>query len=190
MVTKNLKGVVKHGLVITSNDPSRPDTFVQLIEVNELRPGDTLPPLVYQDGKGKQINVAKHFEGKPGVLLVAAHSCPVAFDGLKTASIDLKGLVESGKVAAVAINPWDKPADVPITGQFDAGFPILYSPLTTKDGHDWSEVLDVSLGQPQNIGAPVPVVYVVRPSGKIALAELGYRPGRVLKTLESILANP
>ncbi len=189
-VPKTLKGVVKHGLVLTSNDPSRPDTFVQLIEVSELRPGDSLPPLAYEDGKGKQINVAKYFEGKVGVLLVAAHSCPVAFDGLKTASIDIKGMVASGKVAALAINPWDKPADAPITAQFDAGFPILYSPLTTKDGHDWSEVLDVTLGQPQNIGAPMPVVYVLRPSGQIALAELGYRPGRVLKTIESILVNP
>ena len=189
VVPKTIKGLVKHGLVITSNDTSRPETYVQLIEVSHLRPGETLPPLAYQDAQGKQVNVAKHFEGKVSVLLIAAHSCPVAFAGLKTASIDLKGLIASGKVAALAINPWDKPADVAITKQFATGFPVLYSPLTTKDGHDWSEVLDVTLGQPQNIGAPMPVVYVLAPSGHIVLAELGYRPGRVLKTIESLLAH-
>ena len=188
-VKKTIKGLIKHGLTITSNDLSRPSTVVQLLEVPHLQPGETLPPLAYQDAQGKVLDVAKHFEGKIGVLLVAAHSCPVAFDALLTASGDLGSLIAAGKVAAVAINPWDKPQDVPITGLIQSSFPVLYSPLTTDDGHDWSSVLDETLAQPQNIGAPMPVVYVVRKEGKIALAELGYRSQRILSTIEALLSG-
>ena len=188
-VNKTIKGLINHGLTITSNDLSRPATVVQVLEVPHLRPGQSLPPLVYQNAQGQELDIAKHFEGKVGVLFVAAHSCPVAFDALLTASGDLAPLIAAGKVAAVAINPWDKPQDVPITGLFESSFPILYSPLTTDDGHDWSEVLDETLAQPQNIGAPMPVVYVVRKEGHIALAELGYRSQRVLSTIEALLTG-
>jgi hypothetical protein len=185
---KTKKGITLHEVEFATDDPSRPAWTVQLVETTDLQPGDTLPKLEYQDATGKAWNVAQHFKGKLGVLLVAAHSCPIAFTALASARDDLAVWLKAGQLAAVAINPWDTPS-VPATQVFDPGFPVLFSPLTTSDGHDWSEVIDVTLGQPENAGTPMPIVYIVGKDGVIVYCQLGYEPARVKQVIAQLLGQ-
>ncbi len=186
-VDKTIKGAVAHGLLIQSDDGLRPVAGVRMIEVDQLQPGDKLPAMTYQDKAGKSVDVGAALAGKVGVLLIAAETCPVAFYALASAKRVLAPWLASGKVAAVALNPWNQPIDAPETDALQPGFPVLYTPLTTSDGHDWSEVLDVTLGQPSHHGPPMPIVYVVDNTGVITLARWGWRPDEVEAAIQASL---
>jgi hypothetical protein len=189
-VKKLAKGVLDHAFILSSDDPGQPQFAIKHVESTWLHVGDTLPELpLYQDAKGASLKVSNHFKGKVGVLLVAAQSCPVAFQALASASADLAPLLSAGQITALAINPWDLP-EAPEVAGYDVPFPVVYSGLTTSDGHDWSQVLDVELGQPILNGPPMPIVYVVGKDGKIALARWGYHAAEVLGVLQKELAKP
>jgi hypothetical protein len=176
--------------LIESDDAVRPHIGVDVFEIEHLRPGDKLPALSYQDKTGKVVDVGKLFAAKVGVLMIAAEACPVAFFGLAAMSRDLATHLSTNKVAAVAINPWHKPADSPEHSALSLAFPVLYSPLTTSDSHGWSEVLDVTLGQPSIAGPPMPIVYVVGSDGVITLARWGYQKATLLQAVDAALAKP
>ncbi len=189
-VKKLAKGVLDHAFILSSDDPGQPQFAIKHVESTWLHVGDALPELpLYQDAKGASVKVSSHFKGKVGVLLVAAQSCPVAFQALASASADLAPLLSAGQITALAINPWDLPQAPEVAG-YDVPFPVVYSGLTTSDGHDWSQVLDVELGQPILNGPPMPIVYVVGKDGKIALARWGYHAAEVLGVLQKELAKP
>lgn len=189
-VKKLAKGVLDHAVMLHSDDPVQPQLAVRHVESTWLQVGDSLPELpVYKDAQGATLKVSSHLKGQVGVVLVAAQSCPVAFQALAAASVDLAPLVASKQIAAVAINPWDQP-QVPEAAAFDPPFPVVYSGLTTSDGHDWSQVLDVELGQPILNGPPMPIVYIVGKDGKIVLARWGYDTVEVLGVLQALLAKP
>ncbi len=189
-IKKTVKGLLDHQFIVASDDPSQPDISIAHRETTWLHVGDKLPKLpVYSDGKGNTTNVGVHLFGKVGVVLVAAQSCPVAFQALAAARRDLAPLVAQGSIAAVAINPWDNPKAAPETAAFAMPFPMLYSGLTTSDGHDWSEVLDVTLGQPLLAGPPMPITYVVGKDGKLVLARWGYDSAEVLASVATALAK-
>ncbi|MBM4341896.1 MAG: hypothetical protein FJ100_00765 [Deltaproteobacteria bacterium] len=188
-VKKLVKGVLNHQFLVMSDDPNQPQVGIPHHETTWLHTGDKLPKLpVYSDGKGNKVNLSLEFAGKVGVLLVAAHSCPVAFQALAAARRDLGPLVGKGAVAAVAINPWDKP-DVAEVAAFAMPFPVVYSGLTTADGHDWSEVLDVTLGQPMTAGPPMPITYVTGKDGKLVVARWGYDSAEVLAAVAAAVAK-
>lgn len=184
-VTKTTKGSYKHQLTIHSDDPATPELGLVWSEVTDLQPGEPLPPLTYQDAGKKAWNLATHFQGKVGVLVVASQRCPVAFLAIAAAEVDLGPLLATGKVAAAVINPWDKPG-APETLLLKPPFPILYSPLTTQDDHDWSEVLQVLLGQEELWGPPMPIVYVVGMDGKIAFVQWGYESAVVVGMVKKV----
>lgn len=186
---KTLKGLQEHELGLASNDPTQPQVGVMLIEVTWLQPGDALPVVQYQDAAGKLVDVNKLFQGKVGVLIVGAHTCPVAFLGLAAAGAALQPLLQDGQVAAAAVDPWDLPS-APEAMALTLPFPMLYSPLTTSDGHDASEVLDTKLGQPIKYGPPMPIVYVVGKDGKIAFAQWGWETGLVLEAIQAAKGKP
>lgn len=186
---KTFKGSVAHGLVVASDDPLQPLAGVEWAEVPQLQPGDQLPAMSYQDVTGKTVDVSAAFAGRVGVLLVAAESCPVAFYALASAQRVLAPWLAGGKVAAVALNPWNKPQEAPETGALKPVFPVLYTPLSTNDGHDWSEVLDVTLGQPSHHGPPMPIVYVVDAKGAIVSSGWGWRPAEVEAAIAAALGQ-
>ncbi|MSP92637.1 MAG: redoxin domain-containing protein [Myxococcales bacterium] len=187
-VAKVQKGNPIHLLNVQSDDPALPETTVPFEETTWLQPGDPFPSgLKYQDATGKTWKVDEVLAGKVGVVIVAAQSCPVAFLALASAAADLAKAIKSGKVGVVALNPWDTPQQTMETNGPQLSFPVLYTPLTTKDGHDWSEVLDVLLGQPIPWGPPMPIVYVVGKNGKIRLAQWGWEPGAVLDVIAEAL---
>lgn len=180
--TKTLKGVTEHKIVAHTDAPGQESVGIAFGENTWLHAGDMLPAMQYQDADGKLWKVQDIVAGKPAVVLVAAHSCPVAFMALATAARELQPAIAAGQIAAVALNPWDKPS-APEAGLLNAPFPVLFSPLTTKDGHDWSELLDVTLGQPIPFGPPMPMVYVLDKAGKIVLAQWGWHPASVSSAL-------
>lgn len=188
-MTKVKKGVVDHKITLFVDPPAAEPLVVPLVETSWLHVGDALPQLTYSDVQGKLWNVNATLSGKVGVVLIAAHSCPVGFMAMATAARHLKPWIDAGQLAVVDINPWDTGSapEVPI---LDLPFPVLHSPLTTKDGHDWSDVLDVTLGQPIPYGPPMPIVYVVGKDGKIALAQWGYTPQFIAKVIQDELAKP
>lgn len=188
-VTKVAKGVTVHEIVFETDDPAQPSIGMNLEEITWLLPGDTLPLVQYQDAGGTLHDVNAAFQGKVGVLLVAAHTCPVAFLALASAGTALGPLLQQGKIAAYAVDPWTK-GDVPEVQALTLPFPRLYSPKTTQDGHDSSEVLDVKLGQPVKSGPPMPIVYVVGKDGKLVLATWGWESQRVLAAVQAALAAP
>lgn len=169
---KTMQGVLKHKLLVYVENMADP-LIVPFNEVTTLQPGDVLPPLQYQDAKGKNWDVQQAISGKVGVVLVAAESCPIGFLAMAAMSTDLAPQLANNTVMAFAINPWDLPkiAEAQI---LSLNCPVLYTPLTTKDGHDYSEILDVTLGQPNLAGAPMPLVYVIGKNGKIVLAQQGW----------------
>lgn len=187
---KTQKGFTNHRIILQTNDPEAMTTAVNLQETAWLQVGDALPAVTYQDATGKPWSTANHFAGKVGVLIIAAQSCPVAFLGLASAGVDLAELLNTGKIAALAINPWDKPTSTAETGALQLPFPVTYSPLTTSDGHDGSAVLDEIFGQAGLSGPPMPIVYVVDKKGKIVLAKWGYEAATVLAAANSALAAP
>ncbi len=187
---KQVKGVLEHQLIIDSDDPNQPKHFIMQVESTWLQPGDQLPVMpTYKDGAGLSYNIPAYFKGKVGILLIGAQSCPVAFQALASASRDLAPLLGSGKVAALAINPWDGPS-TPEVAAFDAPFPVVFSGLTTSDGHSWSAVLDEDLGQAPLVGPPMPIVYIVGKDGKLVMAKWGYTSAEVLAVLQQELAKP
>ena len=185
-LTKTVKGATAHQIHLYSDDPDG-QTPVSWLETTWLVAGDKLPPLVYSEATGKMVSVTEHFAGKVGVLMVGAQSCPVAALALAALSADVQAQLATGKVAALGINPWDKPALTPEVAAIATTFPMLYAPMTTSDGHDASEVLDQLLGQPAVTGPPMPIVYVVDKKGVIVLAKWGYDPGLVLGAVQQAL---
>jgi hypothetical protein len=181
-VVKTQKGVLHHKVLWPSDDPASPMQGMSLDEGTWLRPGDKLPLLQYLDAAGKLHDVGAELKGKPGVVLVAAFSCQVAFLGLASAATALKPLLAADQIAVRAIDPWDKP-DVAEASALELPFPMLFSPLNTGDGHDYSEVLDVKLGQPVKEGPPMPIVYVVDAAGTIVHAGWGWQTSEVLAAL-------
>ncbi|MBI5607336.1 MAG: hypothetical protein HY902_00480 [Deltaproteobacteria bacterium] len=188
-MTKVKKGVVDHKITLYVDPPLAAPLTVPLVETSWLHAGDPLPQLSYNDVQGKEWNINATLAGKVGVVVIAAHSCPVGFMALATAARHLKPWIDSGQLAVVGINPWDTGA-APEVSILELPFPVLHSPLTTKDGHDWSDVLDVTLGQPIPYGPPMPIVYVVGKNGKIAMAQWGYAPLLLAKVIEEELAKP
>lgn len=186
---KTVKGATNHKLVLQTDVADQGLLSVELSETTWLHPGQTLPPMQYQDASGKLWDVQQHLQGKVGVVLAAAQSCPVAFMGLATAAKQLQPWLQSSQVAAIAINPWDSKQTAELTG-LQLPFPSVLSGLTTKDGHDWSEVLNVTLGQPIPFGPPMPIVYVIAKDGTIAYAQWGYHPLVVAKVIGELLAKP
>ena len=77
-------------------------------------------------------------------------------------------------------------AESPEHSALSLAFPVLYSPLTTSDSHGWSEVLDVTLGQPSIAGPPMPIVYVVGSDGVITLARWGYQKATLLQACSKV----
>ena len=186
-VTKTQKGVLDHEFYLKLPNAKQPSATVPHRETTWPQVGNKLPQMpTYSAGKGNLFNIGDHFKGKVGVLLVAAQSCPVAFQALAAAERDLLPLVAAGKIAALVVNPWDTPLTAEVAA-FTPKLPLVYSGLTTKDNHDWSLVLDVELGQPVLFGPPMPVVYVVGKDGKIVLARWGYQSQRVLAAVDAAL---
>ncbi len=185
-VPKTAQGVLNHELHVFSDDPALPEFPIQWIETTSLQPGEDLPPLEYADANKKLVNVNGLIKGKVGVVLVAAPTCPVAFLALAAASQDLAPLIASGKVAAAALTPWDEP-EVPEASILLYPFPMLYTPLTTKDNHSSSGLLDSILSQFVGWGPPMPLVYVIGKDGKIITAGWGYDSKIVLSTINKAL---
>lgn len=186
--TKTVKGGTEHKLLVHSDAAGAPVTTVTVVPTTWPLPGDILPKLVYQGLAGPPVDVQAQFAGKVGVLLVVAQSCPVALMAMAAAGRDLAPLLATGKVAAVALNPWDK-AGAPELPLVSLPFAMLHTPLTTTDSKDYSEVLDTTLGQPSPFGPPMPIVYVVDKAGKIVLAQWGYDPGGVLAAVAVALGT-
>ncbi len=187
---KTQKGVLDHRILLASNDTDAPVQSVNVSETTWLQPGDSLPVLNYQDEDMKMISSATLFKGKVGVVMVAAQSCPVAVLGLASAVVDLAEPLAQGKIAIMAINPWDKPGTAGEIAAVKLPFPITYSPLSTSDSHDASQVLDALLGQAGMTGPPMPIVYVVDKYGKIVLSKWSYEAGVVQAAIEQALAVP
>ena len=185
--TKAIKGASLH--LIKLQTPLG-EHVVQWQEVTHLLPGDPLPPLAYQDATKQLININAALQGKPGVVMVAAHACPVALASLAAMAQALQPLVAQGKVAAVAIDPWDKPDLVPEMAVITANFPILFSPLTTNDSHGYSALLQDVLAQPTNNAAPMPIVYVLDSKGIIVDARQGWEPAALAEALQSLGVAP
>ncbi|MBM4346288.1 MAG: hypothetical protein FJ100_23175 [Deltaproteobacteria bacterium] len=184
---KTAKGVTAHELQLqTTQGPNH----VQVIETTHLWPGDPLPKLAYQNAKGELIDVQKALAGKPGVVVVAAHACPMALVALSGLAALVGPWVAQGKVAVVAIDPWDKPGTVPQIAVPKTSFPVLYSPATTSDSHGYSALLQEILAQPANNAAPMPLVYVLDAKGIIVDARLGWEPGALLDALASLGVTP
>jgi hypothetical protein len=189
-VKKVGKGAANHTVRWSTNDPAQREAHAPFGETTWLQPGDTLPAgLQWHDAAGQNFVVADHFKGKVGVLLIAADSCPVAFLALAAAAQDLQPWLAGGKagaqVAALAVNPWDKPGVNPEVQVLPLPFPMLYSGLTTNDGHDWSDVLDVTLGQPIPWGPPMPIAYVVGVDGVIRHAAWGWDSGLIHEAIQA-----
>jgi hypothetical protein len=162
---------------------------VEVLQVQEttlLQPGDPLPPLAYKDASGQLIDVHKHLQGKPGVVIVAAHTCPVALVGLAALVAQLRPLVQAGSLGAVTIDPWDKPIDAKEAEALSVPFPVLYSPLTTTDNHGYSALLQQILAQPTSSAGSIPVVYVVDHQGVIVESGAGLEPLRLRRALQSL----
>ncbi|MBI5608504.1 MAG: hypothetical protein HY902_06445 [Deltaproteobacteria bacterium] len=185
---KTLKGVSKHLLVVKLDPPA--EIVVQVIESSLLQPGDPLPALKYKDAAGKLWNVNDYLKGKPGVVVVGAHSCPVAFHGIAAIAHDLAGAVASDSVRVVTIDPWDEPSNLPELGALKPNSPVLFSPLTTADNHDYSALLQDVLAQPTDNAAPMPLVYVVDAAGKIVDCRQGYEPMTLALALAALGAGP
>ena len=182
-VPKTVKGLIVHAVEVHSDDVIEDIHFIDVHEVPYLQPGEALPNLAYADAAGKLHKVEEIFAGKVGVLVVAAESCPVAFMAIAAAWHDLADPIAKGNVALVGLNPWDNPNTTAETQVLNSSLTMLYSPLTTLDGHDWSEVIDVVLGQAVFWGPPMPIVYVVDAKGIIVHAGWGYETGRVLTAI-------
>jgi hypothetical protein len=187
--TKTVKGNTEHRLLVYHNGAGVSPRTVRWVETTWLQPGDTLPPLVYQDAAGKAWDIHKHLAGKPGVVMVAAQSCPAAVLALASFARDFELPLSKQQITAVAINPWDLPATQPEVGAVKLPFPIVYTPLTTSDGHAKSAILDTLLNQPGITGPPMPLVYVVHPNGKIVAAHWGYLAADIEAAL-SAMATP
>ena len=188
-LTKTVKGITTHQLHLYTDD-AEGQLPVTWLETTWPVPGDKLPPLTYNDAAGNAHNVTESFAGKVGVLMVAAQACPVAALALAGLSADLDAQLKAGQVVAFGLNPWDKPAASPEVAAIQTTFPMLYSPLTTKDNHDASEVLDQLLGQPGVTGPPMPLVYVVGKNGAIVHAKWGYDPLLVQAAIQQALLQP
>lgn len=101
---------------------------------------------------------------------------------------DLASQINSGAIAAVAINPWDRPT-VAEAQILTLSYPVLYTPLTTADSQANSQILDVTLAQQNLAGPPMPIVYVLGKEGKILLAQWGWNAG-VVRSVEQALKVP
>ena len=188
---KTLKGIVQHSLSIHwaqngAQPGAQSEMAVQVVEVTHLHAGDALPKLTFQDAQLKPVDVNAALAGKPAVLVVAAHACPMALASLAAINAMLGPLMTQGKLLMVAIDPWDKPTQLPELAVVKAKFPVLVSPLTTADSHAYSALLQDTLAQPANNSAPMPLVYVLSPQGVIVDARLGWEPGAVLAALAGL----
>ncbi len=181
---KTQKGVTSHKLVLYTDNGKA--TAVTLGETVDLQPGDALPAMTYQDGDQQPVDVQNVLSGRPGLVLVAAQSCPAGFMAMAMAAADLGPWIKAGKMAVVVLNPWDLPSR-PETKVMDFPFPVLYTGLTTKDSHAWSDMVDGFMAQPGNFGPPMPLVYVVKPDNTIAMAHWGYETEAVLEVLQPLL---
>lgn len=184
---KAKKGVSQHLLKLQT---PQGEWVVQLLEVTNLQPGDTLPKMAYQNAQLKTIDVNAALAGKPAVLVVAAHSCPIALACLAAVNTVLGPLAEAGKLNVVGIDPWDKPALAPEVGTLKPKFPMLFSPLTTDDSHAYSALLQDILAQPNNNSAPMPLVYVLNSKGEIVDARQGWEPEVVMDALKAMGVQP
>ncbi len=184
---KTLKGETKHELKLQTSQGA---DWVQVVETTHLRPGDPLPKLAYQNAAGQLVDVNKTLAGKPGVVVVAAHACPIALVALSAIAALTEPWIAQGKLNVVAIDPWDKPTTVPQLAVPKASFPVLFSPLTTADSHAYSAILEDTLAQPQNNAAPMPLVYIVDKTGTIVDARLGWEPGVFVEALASLGVLP
>lgn len=181
-VVKTVKGVQAHSLLV---HVGKTPQLVAFDEVTTLVAGQVLPPMQYQDGQGKLVNVQQFLAGKPGVVLVAAQSCPAAFLAMASAAVDLGPLIAQGKIGVLAINPWDTPQREEVA-LLSLPYPVLYTPLTTTDTHQTSYVMDSALGQSSEFGPPMPFLYVLDSNGKIVLAQWGYERATVMKALAGL----
>ena len=96
--------------------------------------------------------------------------------------VDLAPELAAGDIAVVALNPWDKP-DRPEVKLLPLPYPVLFSGLTTSDSHEWSELVEGSLGQPGLFGPPMPIIYVLDKAGVIVRAQWGYNKADVRSSL-------
>jgi hypothetical protein len=178
--TKTVKGVQMHQILLKA--AGQLPEAVEFNEVTQLRPGEPLPPLKYANALGQLVDVQGWTAGKPSLVLIAAQSCPAAFRAMVQAGVDLAPEIAAGKIAVVALNPWDKP-DRPEVSLVPLPYPVLFSGLTTTDSHDWSELVQGSLGQPGMYGPPMPIVYVLDKAGVIVRAQWGYDKTEVRDSL-------
>lgn len=181
---KTVKGQTGHLLELVVSGGAT--EVLQVQETALLGPGDPLPPLAFQDAQGNPVDVQAHIQGKPAVVIVAAHTCPVALVGLAAIVAELRLLVQSGTVAAVAIDPWDKPIDAKEALALDVPFPVLYSALTTADNHNYSSLQQQTLALPTSSAGSMPMVFVVDAKGTIVEATAGYEPLRLKRGLQSL----
>jgi hypothetical protein len=186
--TKTKKGLTAHHIKLVAPGLDPELSIINLLEVTTHTPGDTLPTLVYQTADKQTLDINAHMAGKVGVVFAAAHTCPVAWEAIAAAAADLGPWVQAGQVAVAGIDPWDVPDGTP-QAALPKPFPFTYSPLTTNDGHGWSEVLDLKLTQPQT-GSPMPIVYVTDKKGVIRHAAQGYAPKRLHALIEKLLLEP
>lgn len=184
---KTIKGGVKHEVRL---ETSQGQEFAQVVETTHLQPGDALPKLAFQTASGELIDINKSLAGKPGVVVVAAHACPVALVALAAIARLVEPWVAQGKLQVVAIEPWDKPVTVPQMAVPKVNFPIVFTPLTTGDNHAYSIVLQDTLAQPTNNAAQMPLVYVVDSKGIIVDARLGWEPAPFLDALSTLGVKP
>jgi len=178
----------EHTLEVVSNDPQSPVTSIHLSEVYAAAPGELFPTLTYADKAGKLHAVKAELAGKPAVILLAAFSGALGLETMAIASTELAPKVAAGTIGAMILDPWDKPTDIEVTG-IDEPLAVLYTPLTTKDNHGWSDLLDDLLAQQGSPGPAMPIVYVIDASGKIVMAEWGWSTPHVEAALKAALST-
>lgn len=187
LVTKKQAGQLNLVLGAFTDDPKHPVLQLGLSESPLALPGTPLPPLVYHDKNQLPHDVGKELAGSPGIVIVFAETCPVAFERMGALLQEIGPAVKAGQLKAVAINPWDTPEFKEIGG-IKLPFPELFTPLTTKDNAAWSEVADGSLSLPgKGPIPPLPLVFLLDKAGKIVYANLGYAPVPFQDALQALL---
>lgn len=188
-VKKQEAGVLSAILQLKTDDPSRASVGVLLRESPDLKLGQPLPALNYKDANNSLQSAGALLAGKPGLLLVAAEGCPVAFERLGAIVTEYAQDIAAGKLHAVLINPWETPGGKE-AGGIKVAFPHLFSPLTTADGAAWSEVADQILALPHDdLIPPLPLVFVVDKAGAVTYAHLGYAPVPLKAAISALLGK-
>ncbi len=177
-VPKKVAGIAHHELTWTSDDPGAPVATTSIDEGAWLQFGDTLPPLLLTNAQNQSVDVNATLAGKPGVVIVAAHSDPLGFLTLASAGTALKPLVSANQINVVAINATDLPTSPEVAA--------LALPFATMFSSAIAAASVAKLAQSQQFGA-LPAVYVLAADGKIALAGAGWDASTVLLVLQSLI---